>query len=84
MSIKSENIGLVLSGGGFRALGFHLGALRWLADAGAWSKISYLSTVSGGSLAVGLLFAAIYLWKRNLAFVMIVHALADWSLLVLP
>lgn len=40
--------------------------------------------ITAVTFVVGLLFAAIYLWKRNLAFVMIVHALADWSLLVLP
>lgn len=40
--------------------------------------------ITAVTFVIGLLFAAIYLWKRNLAFVMIVHALADWSLLVLP
>ncbi len=52
------NVGLALSGGGTRAVAFHLGVLKWLDCEGLWSQISYLSTVSGGSLAVGLAFAA--------------------------
>ena len=51
-------IGMALSGGGYRATVFHLGVLSWLARSEQLDKISFLSTVSGGSIAVGLIFAA--------------------------
>jgi NTE family protein len=49
-------IGLALSGGGSRAIAFHLGSLRALNDLGLLSRIGVLSTISGGSL-IGALFA---------------------------
>jgi NTE family protein len=49
-------IGLALSGGGVRALVFHLGVLERLARQGLLPQVAYLSTVSGGSLAAGLVF----------------------------
>ena len=45
-----ESIGLCLSGGGFRASLFHLGVLRYLAEANQLSNVSAISTVSGGSI----------------------------------
>ena len=42
-------IALALSGGGYRAAGFHLGALSYLHDLGWGPKLSQLSTVSGGT-----------------------------------
>jgi NTE family protein len=48
-------IGLALSGGGFRASLFHLGALRRLNEAGLLSRTSVISSVSGGSILAGLL-----------------------------
>ncbi len=48
-------IGLALSGGGFRASLFHLGALRRLNEAGLLSRVSVISSVSGGSIIAGLL-----------------------------
>lgn len=51
-----ESIGLCLSGGGVRAMAFHAGTLKWLAENEKLEHIRYLSTVSGGSLFVGLLF----------------------------
>ncbi|MGA9532644.1 MAG: patatin-like phospholipase family protein, partial [Anaerolineales bacterium] len=50
-------IGVALSGGGLRATVFHLGVLKRLADEGRLEDISFLSTVSGGSLCIGLLMA---------------------------
>lgn len=47
-------IGLALSGGGSRAIAFHLGCLRALHDRGVLSKISVLSAVSGGSIIAAL------------------------------
>jgi NTE family protein len=43
-------IGLALSGGGARAMAFHLGCLRALHDRGLLERVSVLSTVSGGSV----------------------------------
>lgn len=49
-------IGLALSGGGSRAVAFHLGCLRALNDLGLLDKISVLSTISGGSV-IGAYYA---------------------------
>lgn len=46
-------IALCLSGGGFRAALFHLGALRRLNELGILENVSQLSTVSGGSILAG-------------------------------
>ena len=43
-------LALALSGGGFRASLFHLGALRCLNEHGILSRISTISSVSGGSI----------------------------------
>jgi NTE family protein len=51
-------IGLALSGGGIRATVFHLGVLARLATDNRLENISFLSTVSGGSLCIGLVLAA--------------------------
>jgi NTE family protein len=48
-------IALALSGGGSRAMAFHLGCLRALEKAGLLSQIATISAVSGGSV-----LAAIY------------------------
>lgn len=47
-------IALSLSGGGSRAIAFHLGCLRALNDRGVLKKISVISAVSGGSVIAGL------------------------------
>lgn len=52
-----KRIGLSLSGGGSRAVAFHLGCLRALNDLGVLDRVSVLSTVSGGSV-IGALYAA--------------------------
>jgi NTE family protein len=51
------NIGLALSGGGYRATVFHLGVLARLARSEAFDQVSILSTVSGGSLCTGLIYS---------------------------
>lgn len=43
-------IALALSGGGARAMAFHLGCLRALHDRGLLERVRILSTVSGGSV----------------------------------
>ena len=45
-----SGVALALSGGGFRAALFHLGALRRLNELGALSRIDTISSVSGGSI----------------------------------
>lgn len=47
---ERRGLALALSGGGFRAALFHLGALRRLNELGALSKVDTLSSVSGGSI----------------------------------
>jgi predicted acylesterase/phospholipase RssA len=46
----SNEFGLALSGGGFRATLFHLGVVRALAEAGVLSRVTHISSVSGGSV----------------------------------
>jgi NTE family protein len=48
-----SGIGLCLSGGGFRAALFHLGALRRLHELGILQRIRWISSVSGGSIIAG-------------------------------
>ena len=50
----TRDVGLALSGGGFRALAFHLGCLRALHDRRVLDRVFVLSGVSGGSLAAAL------------------------------
>ena len=46
-----RDVGLALSGGGSRAIAFHLGCLRALHDRGALERVRVLSGVSGGAIA---------------------------------
>ncbi|MHB1752162.1 MAG: patatin-like phospholipase family protein [Acidiferrobacter sp.] len=43
-------VALALSGGGSRAIAFHLGCLRALHDRGLLEKVKVVSTISGGSV----------------------------------
>ena len=45
-----RNVGIALSGGGFRAIAFHLGCLRALNDLNLLSRVQVISSVSGGSI----------------------------------
>ena len=47
---KTRNVGLALSGGGSRAIAFHLGCLRALHDLNLLSRVHVISSVSGGSV----------------------------------
>jgi NTE family protein len=47
---ERHGIALALSGGGYRAALFHLGALRRLNELGVLSKVDTISSVSGGSI----------------------------------
>jgi NTE family protein len=46
---------LALSGGGFRATLYHLGALKRLNELKYLSRFERISSVSGGSIAAGML-----------------------------
>lgn len=59
-----DGVALCLSGGGYRAMLFHAGALWRLNEAGWLPKLDRVSSVSGGSIAAGVLGLA---WNR-LAF----------------
>jgi NTE family protein len=48
-------IALCLSGGGYRAMLFHLGALSRLNEVGYLPKLARISSVSGGSITAGVL-----------------------------
>ncbi len=52
-----SRIGLVLSGGGFRATLFHLGVIRFLRDQGLLSQVQHVCAVSGGSIMAAHLAA---------------------------
>lgn len=55
MTAPRPSIALALSGGGIRAMVFHLGVLKHLAERGLLDNVERVSSVSGGSLLVGLL-----------------------------
>jgi NTE family protein len=48
-------IALCLSGGGYRAMLFHVGALWRLNEAGLLPRLKHVSSVSGGSITAGIL-----------------------------
>ena len=56
-----SQLGLALSGGGFRASLYHLGVIRFLRDAGLLSQVTHITSVSGGSV-IGAHLALN--WKR--------------------
>lgn len=60
----APGIALCLSGGGYRAMLFHLGALWRLNEVGYLPKLERVSSVSGGSITAGMLGLA---WSK-LAF----------------
>lgn len=53
--LRAPAVGIALSGGGYRAMLFHLGALRRLNELGVLSTVSRFSSVSGGSIAAAAL-----------------------------
>ncbi len=50
-----DSIGLCLSGGGFRAMLFHVGAILRLNEAKLLPKLGRVSSVSGGSITAAVL-----------------------------
>jgi len=59
--VERYQLGLCLSGGGYRAMLFHAGSLARLNEAGLLAKLDMISSVSGGSIASALLA---YIWPR--------------------
>ena len=51
---KPREVGLALSGGGARAIAFHLGCLRALHDLGLLRQLQVISSVSGGSVIAAM------------------------------
>jgi NTE family protein len=56
-----EGVALCLSGGGYRAMVFHAGVLAQLNELCYLPRLGFVSSVSGGSLAAGVLALA---WRR--------------------
>ena len=54
--MELHNIGIALSGGGIRATIFHLGLFKWLAENELLEEVKRVSSVSGASLCVGLIY----------------------------
>ena len=71
---REPGIALCLSGGGFRAALFHLGALRRLAELGILRRVSAISSVSGGSIFSAFLATRLARTGRSLA-----EGIADWQ-----
>lgn len=55
-----RNVGIALSGGGSRAIAFHLGCMRALRDRGVLDRVQVISAVSGGSV-----IAAMYAYSQG-------------------
>jgi len=53
--LKTSPFGIALSGGGYRATLFHLGAMRRLNEIGWLPRLDRIVSVSGGSLLLGYL-----------------------------
>ena len=58
---EQEGIALCLSGGGYRAMLFHVGAIIRLNELGILPTLDRISSVSGGSITAGMLAVA---WKK--------------------
>jgi NTE family protein len=61
---RRRGVALCLSGGGFRASLFHLGALRRLNEFGVLGRIDTLSVVSGGAILAAHLSKALRAWPE--------------------
>jgi NTE family protein len=68
---ERHGLALCLSGGGFRAALFHLGALRRLNELGVLTSIDTISSVSGGSIVSAHLAARVGAWPAG--------AIPDWQ-----
>jgi NTE family protein len=57
-SAPTDGVGLCLSGGGYRAMLFHVGSLWRLVDAEKLGELTRISSVSGGSITAAVLALA--------------------------
>jgi len=60
-----RGVALALSGGGYRAALFHLGALRRLNELGVLSRVDTISSVSGGSIVSAHLAERVRHWPAS-------------------
>src|SRR5258708_2399706 len=60
--MPEDRLALCLSGGGFRAALFHLGAVRRLNEVGCLSQVDTISSVSGGSILAAHLATYVRPW----------------------
>lgn len=61
MAVDGKTLGIALSGGGFRATLFGLGSLWRLNEAGLLGRLDRITSVSGGSILMGVLA---HRWSR--------------------
>jgi NTE family protein len=61
---RRHGVGLCLSGGGYRAALFHLGALRRLDELGVLGQVRTISAVSGGAIIANLLADPRLVWPE--------------------
>ncbi|MGG2041292.1 patatin-like phospholipase family protein [Burkholderia gladioli] len=67
-------LGLAVSGGGVRAAAFHAGVMKYLAEAGLLEYVQHISSVSGGSLIIGLVLSrAGYKWPTSQEYIDLVY-----------
>lgn len=64
-AMQRDGTGLCLSGGGYRATLFHLGALRRLDELGILGTVRTVTGVSGGSLAATMLLHPQLRWPQD-------------------
>jgi NTE family protein len=62
---ERSGVALCLSGGGYRAALFHLGALRRLNEIGALAQLETISAVSGGSILAAFLAQRVPDWPTE-------------------
>jgi NTE family protein len=62
---ERKGVALCLSGGGFRAVLFHLGALRRLNELGVLARLDAISSVSGGSIVAAHLATVLRPWPAE-------------------
>jgi predicted acylesterase/phospholipase RssA len=73
-------VGLCLSGGGYRAMIYHVGALIRLNELGFLPKLREVASVSGGSITAGMLAVA---WPKLSSMMQAARRTSPSGLLIL-